>query len=249
MRLASSTGMKPNAKKLTHYWPTQLCAGLALCASLPAMAAQHQSTESIAAAAVAFVEARSDQFPVSPRVTAGNLDSRLRLARCPTPLQAFEPPGGLSPGRSVVGVRCAGDTAWKIFAPVDIALPAPVVTVARDIQRGELIEAQDVVVKEGDLARLRGQYFRDPTEVIGHRAKRNLAAAVVVTPAMIDARRLVTRGSEVTIVADAAAIQVRMSGKALAHGGRGDRIKVKNNRSGRVITATVVDRALVRITN
>lgn len=217
-------------------------------AALPA-APQHQSADSIQAAAVAFVESNADQFPVTPRVTAGNLDSRLRLGHCSAPLQAFAPPGGLSAGRSVVGVRCDADPRWKIFAPVDISLPAPVVALARSVQRGQVIAADDLTVREGDLAQLRGQYFGRPEEVVGHRAKRNLAATVVVTPAMIDARRLVKRGAEVTILADVGAIEVRMSGKALAHGGRGDRIRVKNNRSGRIITATVVDRALVRVMN
>lgn len=240
--------MKTSAKISTRAARRLLGAVLVAVAG-GAAADDHQSVESIQARAVAFVTSRAEQFPVVPKVTAGSLDSRLRLARCSAPLEAFEPPGGLSAGRSVVGVRCSAEPSWKIFAPVDIALPAPVVALARDLRRGEVITADDLIIREGDLARLRGQYFSDPAELVGHRAKRNLAAALVVTPAMIDARRLVKRGSEVTIVADAGAIEVRMSGKALAHGGRGDRIQVKNNRSGRVISATVVDRALVRATN
>jgi flagella basal body P-ring formation protein FlgA len=64
---------------------------------------------------------------------------------------------------------------------------------------------------------------------------------------MIDAQRLVKRGAEVTIVADTGNIEVRMRGKALGEGGRGDRIKVKNVRSGRVVTATVMARGVVQI--
>jgi flagella basal body P-ring formation protein FlgA len=247
MRVACTQGMKRHVKNSTQGAARWLATALAFGVTAATAAEPHQSAASIQAAAVAFVEAHADQFPVTPQVSAGQLDSRLRLGQCSEALQTFAPPGGLSAGRSVVGVRCDAEPRWKIFAPVDISLPAEVVAVARNIQRGELIHAQDIVVKTGDLARLRGQYFTDPAEVIGHRAKRNLAAAVVVTPAMIDARRLVKRGTEVTIVADAGAIEVRMTGKALAHGGRGDRIKVKNNRSGRVITATVVDRSLVRV--
>ena len=219
---------------------------LALAGGPTAADPAYQSHQSIRDLAVDFVTRQAERFSVPPRVAAGDLDSRLRLPRCAQPLEAFESPGGLNAGRSVVGIRCQGERPWKIFVPVEIALPARVVTLARDVRHGEILGADDLRTREEDLAQLRGQYYQNVSEVVGYRIKRNLAANLVLSPAMLDARRLVQRGSEVTIVADAAAIQVRMRGKALAHGGRGDRIRVKNNRSGRIIIATVVDRGLVK---
>ena len=41
-------------------------------------------------------------------VTAGSLDSRLRLARCDAALEAFQPSGSRMLGNTTVGVRCTG---------------------------------------------------------------------------------------------------------------------------------------------
>jgi len=236
--------------KISTQRATTLSLLLALWASGTVAAAgadaAYQDLHSIQQQAVAFVEQHADSFSVPPEVVAGDLDSRLRLAQCERPLQAFASPGGLRPGHGVVGVRCDGERPWKIYAPVDISLPAEVVVLARAMRRGEIIAAADLTTREADLARLRGQHYRDPADLVGHRVRRSLAANQVVSPAMVDARRLVQRGAVVTIVATTAAIEVRMSGKALGQGGRGDRIRVKNSRSGRVITATVMDRNLVR---
>jgi flagella basal body P-ring formation protein FlgA len=241
--------MTRNAKKPTHGLTR---VGLLLLLSLPGPSAlagdAYQSHQSIRQTAVAFVTRNAQRFDVPPQVVAGDLDSRLRLPRCSQALQAFESPGGLIAGRTVVGVRCSGQQPWKLFTPVEIRLPAPVVVLAHSMRRGAVLSAADLRTRQEDLAQLRGQYYRRVADVVGYRIKRNLAGNLVLSPAMLDAQRLVRRGSEVTIVADAAAIQVRMRGKALAHGGRGDLIKVKNSRSGRVITATVVNRGVVKAT-
>lgn len=228
-----------------------LAALVALAASAPRAATATAAGQShphgdIQRTAVDFVRAHAAGFPVPPEVTAGSLDRRLRLARCAAPLTAFEPPGGLNAGRAVVGVRCDGQRPWKLYVPVEIRLPAEVVALARPLRRGDVITAGDLVLQQADLAVLRGQFYRDADELIGQRLKRHVAADTVLTPAMIDADRLVQRGSRVTIVSNTGNIEVRMAGEALGNGGRGDRIRVKNQASGRTITATVVDRGLVR---
>jgi flagella basal body P-ring formation protein FlgA len=219
---------------------------LSIGTTLPSHAAT-QSRQSLQQLAVDYVYSQADRFSVPPHVEAGQLDSRLRLPRCDQPLETYESPGGLSAGRAVVGVRCDGQQPWKIFVPVEITLPAQVIAFAHRMQRGDLISKTDLVLLEADLAKLRGQYFQDPDDVVGHRLKRSVAANLPLKPSMIDAQRLVKRGADVTIVADTGTIEVRMRGKALDQGGRGDRIQVKNKRSGRVITATVVERGIVRI--
>jgi flagella basal body P-ring formation protein FlgA len=209
--------------------------------------AAYQSHQSIRQKAVDYVHSQAGQFSTPPQIKAGSLDSRLRLPRCELPLEAFESPGGLSAGRSVVGIRCDGKRRWKLFVPVTISLPAKVLALAHPMRRGDLIGKDDLVEQEADLAKLRGQYFQDPTELIGQRLKRSVAAKLPLKPAMIDAQRLVKRGAEVTIIADSGSIEVRMRGKAMGQGGRGDRIRVKNLRSGRVLSAVIVDRGIVRV--
>lgn len=242
MGIAAIQSMKTCVKFLAYP-----CLSACLFTLATAGEARYQSRESLAQQAVDYVYGQADRFSVDPKVTAGELDRRLRLPRCDQPLEGFESPSGLSAGRTVVGVRCDGSHPWKLYVPVEIALPAQVITLNHPMRRGEIIQKADLSLQEADLAKLRGHYFQDSDEVAGLRLKRNVAANLPLKPAMLDAERLVKRGAEVVIVSDSDTIQVRMRGKAMGQGGKGDRIKVKNLRSGRVLTATVVDRGTVRV--
>jgi flagella basal body P-ring formation protein FlgA len=66
---------------------------------------------------------------------------------------------------------------------------------------------------------------------------------------MLKQAKRVKRGNQVEIIAISQGLQVRMMGKALADGGLGDRIKVKNLNSGRVITGTVAGTGLIHVLN
>ena len=212
--------------------------------TLQAASAYHPLAD-IQQTAVTFALEQADHFPVPPQVSAGKLDHRLRLNRCTQALTGFESPGGFRAGRSVVGVRCDDDKPWKLFVPVEIKLPAEVVVLAKPMRRGDVITKADLSSRQADLARLRKQYYLDPIGLIGQRIKRHVAGNAILTPSMIDADRLVERGARVTILSNTGSIQVRVAGKALGHGGRGDQIRVENQASGRTISAVVVDQGVV----
>lgn len=223
-----------------------LLAGALALASPSAPAGPAHPLDDIAQTAVAYAESQADRFPVPPVVTPGHIDARLRLAHCEVPLNAFESPSGLRAGNTVVGVACEGQQPWKLFVPVRIELPAQVIALNRPLRRGDTLTDDMLTTREADLAKLRGQYFLDKQGLAGQRLRRHVRANVVLTASMIAADRLVERGSRVTIVSDAGGIEVRVAGKALRHGGRGDQIQVRNLASGRTITATVVDQGTVR---
>ena len=102
------------------------------------------------------------------------------------------------------------------------------------------------IVKE-DIARLHRDYFRDLRALIGQRMRKNLKRGDVITPTAVEKQKLVRRGTDVTILAENPLLQVRVRGKAMANGGHGDRIKIKNLSSGREVTATVIGSGLVRV--
>lgn len=219
----------------------------ALLLSYGTAIAQYQSHASILAEATEFVRADAGSFAVPPEVSPGELDSRLRMPLCTRDLEAFASPNGIRPGRTVVGVRCDGDKPWKLYVPVQIALPADVVVTTRPLKRGETLTASDLTVARQDLATLHRDYYLTADRLVGQRVRRNLGRGDLVTPAAVEADKLVKRGAEVTILAADPKFQVRMQGKALANGARGERIKVRNISSEREITATVVGRGLVQV--
>lgn len=205
--------------------------------------------DAIRAAAEAHVMAQADQFPTPPRVKAGTLDSRLKLAACDQPLEAYDSPNGLNRGRGVVGVRCTGSTPWKIYVPVQVALMEHVVSSRHPLVSGQVLEADDLMLRETDVSQFHKAYFTDIKDVVGLRAKRAIAAGRTLHAGLLNREKLVKRGSQVEIIAGSDGLYVSMKGKALADGGRGDRIRVKNLTSGRVVTGEVTESGVIRVMN
>ena len=221
---------------------------MALQMPLPVVATDAvQSHASIRETARQHVLDDADQFPVMPDVEVGRLDSRLRLVACDQPLEGYDSPNGLSGGRGVVGVRCNGSKPWKIYVPVKVALMEAVVVSRRALVRGQALQAEDVMLSETDVSRLRKAYFTRIEDVIGLRSKRAVAAGKTLHAGLLQREKLVRRGSQVEIVAMGSGLHVRMQGKALSDGGRGDRIKVKNLNSGRVVTGTVAAAGVIQV--
>lgn len=206
-----------------------------------------QSHNSIREAAEEHVLRNAGQFPAIPRVEVGNLDSRLRLVACDQPLETYDSPNGLSGGRGVVGVRCNGSKPWKLYVPVKVALIESVVVSRRPLVRGQTLRAADVMLSEMDVSRLRKAYFTRIDDVVGLRSKRSVSAGSTLHAGLLKREKLVKRGSQVEIVAAGDGLDVRMQGKAMADGGRGDRIKVKNLNSGRIVTGTVAGPGVIQV--
>jgi flagella basal body P-ring formation protein FlgA len=206
-----------------------------------------QSHQSIRAAAEGHALAAADGLPGRAEVEVGSLDSRLRLTACDRPLETYDSPNGLSGGRGVVGVRCDGSKPWKLYVPVRIALMDEVVVNRRPLVRGQSVRAEDLQLSEVDTSGLHKAYFTRIEDVVGLRAKRAVTNGTTLHAGLLQRAKLVRRGSQVEIVAITDGLDVRMRGKALADGGRGDRIQVKNQNSGRVITGTVTGSGVVNV--
>ena len=223
---------------------------LGLCTALPGqLLAADESHQTIRETAENYVLDQADRFTVSPELIVGELDSRLKLARCSQPLEAYESPNGLKGGRNVVGVRCSGNKPWKIYVPVRIALYEQVVVSTRSLAKGQTLEAADLQLVKKDTAKLRRAFYSDPVELVGMQLRRPIRRNRLISPAMLTQAKLIKRGSEVLIRARVGGLSAQMKGKALADGGKGERIKVKNLSSGRIITGTVVGSGVVQVMN
>lgn len=208
-----------------------------------------QSHAAIRDAARQHVAASAASSATRSEVTVGRLDSRLKLVACDEPLETYDSPNGLSGGRGVVGVRCNGSKPWKIFVPVTVALMEQVVVTRRPLTRGQAVQAADLTLSETDVSRLRKAYFTRIDDVVGLRSKRAVGAGKTLHAGLLKREQLVQRGKTVSIVAMVSGLQVSMRGKALADGGQGDLIRVRNLNSGRVVAGTVTGRGLVEVTN
>jgi len=227
-----------------------LVSTLLLAGNAPASdEADVEPLQNIRAAAEQHALAGAEDLPGRVEVTVGSLDSRLKLAACDQPLQTYDSPNGLSAGRGVIGVRCEGSRPWKLYVPVTIALMDQVVVSSRPLVRGQSVQAEDLILSEVDTSGLRKAYFTRIEDVVGLRSKRAISSGTTLHAGLLQRAKLVRRGSQVDILAVTDGLHVQMRGKALADGGRGDRIQVQNLNSGRVITGTVAGSGLVQVLN
>ena len=235
-----------------HQWvlfSLLLAAGSLTASSLRAgEAAWQPHREILQAARKRLDEVAAGQQASRFEVRVRRLDPRLRLRRCRHPLQTRLPEGARRRGATTVIVRCPGQDGWSIHVSGRIDIFDQVVVLARSLGRGEAITSDMLQVREQNTAQLRYGYFRQPREVVGRIAKRTLAAGTILTPGSVAAPLLVRRGERVTLVATRGAVSVRMQGEALRDGARGERIRVRNLRSKRIVEGEVVGRGVVKMT-
>lgn len=220
---------------------------LSLVVSVPLASAALQSHESIRAEARDYTLQQLHGKGEDHQVNVGRLDSRLRLSRCSEKLEAFSPPGRSNSRKQTVGVRCSGTEPWTLYVPVTISIRKKIIVARRELPRGSIISGEDIRLEERDVARLHKGYLETPEQIIGHTLKRSLHQDDVITPGQLLVPHTVKRGSQVTILAKVGSLQVRMAGKALANGSKGEQIRVLNNSSKRQVEATVVAPGIVEV--
>jgi flagella basal body P-ring formation protein FlgA len=91
-------------------------------------------------------------------------------------------------------------------------------------------------------------YFTNTKDAIGKITKRSFQPNELINPALLEAPKLVRRGERVTVVAEIDGIEVRMKGKALTDGASGDRVRVKNVSSKKIVEGTVIGANMVKVT-
>ncbi|BCX87689.1 flagella basal body P-ring formation protein FlgA [Methylomarinovum tepidoasis] len=167
------------------------------------------------------------------------LDPRLHLPACSAPLRIEPLRGEVKPGSLSVRVRCPGDRQWSIYAKAVVRVYQPVITLRQGLPKGTRLTAAAVMLQRQELGKLRQGYFTDPSRVIGLRLRRSLPAGAVLQPQVLVADKLVHRGQAVHIRANLGTLEVSMEGHALMDGARGERIRVRNDRSRQVVEGVV----------
>ena len=212
-------------------------------------ATQWQNHTAIRGTAQSFMDAFvSSQHQGRSTVKLGQLDSRLRLKACTSPLEAFMPPGGRVMGNTTVGVRCTDSGGWSIYVSARVDVFGPVLIARQPLARGTAIQDSDLELVERNLANLPYGYYSDSQPIAGMLAKRTIAGATVITPQMLQAPKLVKRGQRVTVIAESGPLSIRSVGKALADGKSGDTIRVRAEGSQRVVDGIVVSPGVIKVT-
>jgi flagellar basal body P-ring formation protein FlgA len=216
-------------------------------AALAQDASRVEPPESIRAAAEAFVKSQLPQEASVASVTAGALDSRLRLVRCTGGLRPQLPAGAALQSRTMIGVACAGPVHWTVYVPVTVESRISVLVLKHPVPRDARLTIEDVTVETRKVTGLSTAFLTAVTDLEARTVQRPLPMGTTLTIDMFKPDLVIKHGQEVTLVAAAGGIEVRATGRALADAAGGTRVKVQNLSSLKVVEGVVEGPDLVRV--
>lgn len=175
------------------------------------------------------------------------LDSQLKLPECTGALETFTASDSIKAGRTSIGVRCNAEKKWSIFTSAMIKVYEAVIILSQPIQRGDIITRQHLAIEKRDVSKLRGDFVTQSEQIENKQAARQMPAGVILGLRSFIEPRLIKRGDKIVISSMQPAFAIRMNGVAMMDGTKGQRIRIKNENSGRIINATVIEAGLVAV--
>lgn len=188
---------------------------------------------------------RSNGIEINTKIRP--LDNRLTLTKCEQPLSAFTSSNINQNPRFSVGIKCSGQKPWSLYVAVNVEKIASLYVTSSPLSRGDVITRSKIQLVKRDINKLRRGYYRNKNELLGMVAKRSLRAGIIISSHHLTLPMIIKKGDSVDIIAKTSAILIRMQGKAMADGAKGQRIRVKNNSSKKIISAVVITTGVVKV--
>lgn len=185
-------------------------------------------------------EAYRDVDAVKLDITIGNLDPRLQLKQCEQPLVMTLNDPKQNGGNLTVYTRCEDASPWSVYVSAQVSLFRAVWVASHNLARGKIITEADLTQEIMNISSLRQGQINHRESILGQEVQRPIAKGDPFRRAALDSPMVVKRGEIVMIELQAGAISVSSMGTAMSHGRIGDRIKVRNGQSDRVINAEVI---------
>lgn len=205
-----------------------------------------QALDAIAHTVQSFLAAQHQQRQEAPQIRLQEQDARLRLPQCRVALQAFLPSGAKDVGNTAVGVRCP-DPGWTVYQRATVHVYDQVLVARHFLRRNSTLSANDLKAERRELSALPGGYETDAAQLIGKQLRQALMAGMVISPRNVKIPSAVRQGDTITLVVRSGGMEVTSSGIALGEAGIGQRVRVRNTASQRVIEGVVVGERRVEV--
>ncbi|MFD2168113.1 flagellar basal body P-ring formation chaperone FlgA [Thalassotalea euphylliae] len=168
-------------------------------------------------------------------VEVSKLDPRIIIKPCAADLVANIPENHSS--RNVnIKISCVSSTPWQMYVPVRVKTMVPVVIANQTISKGSMLTEDNVEVAMMAETKVRGERVTDLSAVIGAKSQRNISKGRNITRRNIC---IVCKGDSVTLVAKNSILQIKTTGTSISSGHLGDNVKVRNDRSGKLVTGQI----------
>lgn len=129
----------------------------------------------------------------------------------------------------------------KVYKVVQVPVPA------RNVERGEVIQKDDVKWMRVRVEKLPPDAVTQVDELVGMAPRRSMRADSFVRASEVQRPVLVERGGLVTMQLIYKQMALTAQGKALENGSMGDTVRIRNTRSKTVVEAEVIGNGRVRV--
>ncbi len=146
-----------------------------------------------------------------------------------------------------VEIRVDNQTVRRLAATVEIEAFADIYVAAKDLSVNTKLAPSDVRIERRRIQRPITHYLRDPNKLRGAMTIGAVPSGSELTADAIVAGVVVRLGDTVRIEAASNKIKIVINGEARANGRIGDRIAVKNTKSGAILQGVVIDEGIVRV--
>jgi len=149
--------------------------------------------------------------------------------------------------RLEVAISVNGVVENKVRLSGWVDIFGPVICAARNLKKGEIINADDLYTARKNISRLSTDILCDVDGAVGRIAKHSIRQGTWLKDWMVERRPTLARGDVVTILAESGDLRVTVPGRVLEKGYKGSLIRVQNVMSKKEIYATVVNGATVTV--
>lgn len=174
------------------------------------------------------------------RVTVNSLDARLRLKRCDKPHNLIVNAPAHRSNKITVKTSCKGVNRWTIYVPVTADVYDNVIVAAHSLDRGAVLTEEDLSLQRININTFGQDYLLESSRLVGMELKRSLGAGETVKLSYVKPTDVITRGDSVVLESSSNVVTIRAIGTALEYGHVGERIRVRNDQSEKVIDAVVI---------
>jgi len=117
---------------------------------------------------------------------------------------------------------------------------------SRSLQKGEVLSEEDIRLKQTRNQNLSG-YFTKSSDVVGRTLKKTLSVDQVLLSRHLEIDWDIRKGQKIIIQSIAGPVTIENSGVARVNAQIGELIKVKNEKSGKIVEGIVVSRKKISV--
>ena len=179
-------------------------------------------------------------------MTIDNLTDSCKVLNAPVSISFHGMEDRFPKGRTnLTFIMHQGARTNRIPVRCHFSVTLPVVVALNPISRGEVIDADDCVIRRMDITRFAPRPYTSISALQNKRMARSIRAGTILHDRLLFAIPVVEKGDAVSIVIRNGRITITVVGIAREHGGIGDRIWVENKNTHQLIRVEIREKGIV----